>query len=162
MPDNILQIYRSIFTGEQIDEILSRLQVGGEVDVKLAMAVIGERLTLAEYRAKLSAGQIVDGNFYRIYSDAEKTVLAAIYDGKNLFFSPSEFSDRFIVGESLTQAEYNYKLSRGEIQNGYIYRIYGDQRKEYLQAIYDGTTLVARRNDSGARGFPYDFPIIFG
>lgn len=162
MADNIIEIYRSIFTGEQIDAILSRLAVGGEVDVKLAKAVIGERLSLAEYRAKLDQGQIVDGEFYRIYSDAQKTVLVAIYDGTHLFFSPSEFSGQFIPGESLTQAEYNYKLARGEIQNGFIYRIYGDQRKEYLQAIYDGTTLVARRNNAGATGFPYDFPIVFG
>ena len=162
MADNLIEIYRSIFTGEQIDEILSRLAPGGEIDTKLLKAVVGERLTLAEYQAKLDQGQIVNGEFYRIYSDANKTVLAAIYDGTRLFFSPSEFSKQFLLGECLTQAEYNYKLSRNEIQNGWFYCIFGDQRKEFLQAIYVGTTLVARRSTSGSLGFPYDFPIIFG
>lgn len=162
MADNLIEIYRSIFTGEQIDALLSRLAQGGDIDVKLAKAIIGERLTLAEYQAKLNQGEIQDGQFYRIYSDANKTVLAAIYDGTRLFFSPSEFSKLFLQGESLTQAEYNYKLSRNEIQNGFFYCIYGDQRREFLQAIYVGQTLVARRSTSGSLGFPYDFPIIFG
>lgn len=79
---------------------------------------------------------------------------------------PAETIDRILSralqGEQLTQAEYDAKLAAGTIEYGCIYRIYGDMRKQRLLAIYDGTTLIARRDTSKRRGFPLVFPFIFG
>lgn len=67
-----------------------------------------------------------------------------------------------ILGDQLTQAEYDALKAAGRIEYGKLYRIYGDMRKQRLLAIYDGTTLVAKRDTSKRRGFPLTFPIIFG
>ena len=141
--------YSSIFTAEQIDEILSR-------------GVSGERLSLAEYQAKLSAGQITAGGFYRIYDDQAKSHLVAIYDGPNLFLDIAALESEMVHGTQLTQAEYDALKAAGQIEYGRWYRIYGDQRKQKLLAIYDGYTLVATRDSSKRRGFPLVFPFTFG
>lgn len=141
--------YSSIFTAEQIDEILSR-------------GVSGERLTLAEYQAKLAAGEIKTGGFYRIYDDQEKSHLVAIYDGPNLFLDIQAMEESMVRGAQLTQAEYDALKSAGKLEYGCWYRIYGDQRKQKLLAIYDGYTLVATRDSSKRRGFPLVFPFTFG
>lgn len=61
----------------------------------------------------------------------------------------------------LTQAEYDTMKAAGQISLGSWYFIFGDQRKQFLMAVYCGTQLVARRSTSGSVGFPYNFPIIF-
>jgi len=141
--------YSSIFTAEQIDEILSR-------------GVTGERLTLAEYQAKLAAGEITDGEFYRIYEDQQKSHLVAIYDGANLFLDLAALEQDILHGSQLTQDEYDARKAAGTLEYGRIYRIYGDMRKQKLLAIYDGYTLVATRDSSKRRGFPLVFPFTFG
>ena len=73
-----------------------------------------------------------------------------------------EILSRSLQGEQLTQAEYDAKKAAGTRVYGRIYRIYGDMRKQRLLAIYDGVTLVARRDTSKRRGFPLVFPFIFG
>lgn len=141
--------YSSIFTAEQIDEMLSR-------------GVRGERLTLVEYQAKLDAGEISAGELYRIYDDQEKKHLVAIYDGPELFLDIEAMNRDFLHGDQLTQAEYDARKDAGAIEYGRIYRIYGDMRKQKLLAIYDGYTLVATRDSSRRRGFPLVFPFTFG
>lgn len=141
--------YSSRYEADTIDEILSR-------------AVTGAKLTIEEYRAALAAGTIRAGDFYRIYDDQAKSHLVAIYDGPNLFFNPSDFTNAVVLGDQLTQEEYNARLAAGTIVYGRLYRIYGDMRKQRLLAIYDGTTLIARRDTSKRRGFPLVFPFIFG
>lgn len=141
--------YSSIYTAEQIDEMLSR-------------GVRGERLTLAEYQAKLNAGEISAGELYRIYDDQEKKHLVAIYDGPELFLDIEAMNQNFLHGDQLTQAEYDARKAAGTIEYGRIYRIYGDMRKQKLLAIYDGYTLVATRDSSRRRGFPLVFPFTFG
>lgn len=66
-----------------------------------------------------------------------------------------------ILGDQLTQAEYDALKAAGRIEYGKLYRIYGDMRKQRLLAIYDGTTLVAKRDTSKRRGFPLTFPHYF-
>lgn len=144
-----IKTYSSIFTAEQIDEILSR-------------GVKGDRLTLEEYQAKLAAGEIETGGFYRIYDDQDKSHLVAIYDGPNLFLDLRMVEQELVHGDQLTQEEYDALKSAGKIQYGCWYRIYGDQRKQKLLAIYDGYTLVATRDSSKRRGFPLVFPFTFG
>ena len=141
--------YTSQYTAERIDELLTR-------------GVTGERLTLAEYQAKLAAGEISAGELYRIYDDQEMTHLVAIYDGPNLFLDIEEMNQDFLHGDQLTQAEYDARKAAGTIEYGRIYSIYGDMRKQKLLAIYDGFTLVATRDSSKRRGFPLVFPFTFG
>lgn len=141
--------YSSRYTAEKIDELLTR-------------GVTGERLTLAEYQALLAAGEVSDGEFYRIYDDQEKSHLVAIYDGTSLFLDLEEYANELLHGDQLTQAEYDARLAAGTIVYGRIYRIYGDMRKQKLLAIYDGYTLVATRDTSKRRGFPLVFPFTFG
>lgn len=62
----------------------------------------------------------------------------------------------------LTQAEYDHLVNTDAVVNGRWYLIYGDSRKQYLMKVYVGRTLFAVRATSGASGFPYTFPIIFG
>lgn len=79
---------------------------------------------------------------------------------------PAEVIDdiltKALTGEQLTQEEYDARKSAGTIEFGVIYRIYGDMRKQRLLAIYDGVTLIARRDTSKRKGFPLVFPFIFG
>ncbi len=140
--------YYSQYTAESIDESLSR-------------AVQGERLTIDEYQAALTAGTIVAGRFYRVYDDQAKSHLVAIYDGPNLFFNPTDFANSLVFGDRMTQEEYDALKAAGNVEYGRIYRIYGDMRMQKLLAIYDGVTCIARRDNSSRRGFPYSFPIVF-
>lgn len=142
------EIYQSRFTGEQADAILE--------DV-----LISPRLSQEEYDALKTAGQLRPGVFYRIYSDAAKTNLVAMYDGEQLLINPSTLVEGALFGKQLTQDEYDALKDAGQIEYGKIYRIYGDYRFQRLLAIYDGTTLVAQRDTSRRKGFPYAFPIVF-
>ncbi len=147
MPRNI-QIYQGQFTGEEADRLLAQI-------------LISPRLSQDEYNALQDAGLVQDGVFYRIYSDAAKTHLVAIYDGHDCFINPSSLVEDALFGKKLTQEEYDAMVSAGTVEYGKIYRIYGDYRFQRLLAIYDGTTLVAQRDPSRRKGFPYAFPIVF-
>jgi len=184
---------------------------GQNVDKGIRLALLRKDLTQEEYDALKTAGQIVGGTTYRIYTDKNKTQLKAIYDGL-VKIGPADlskmqesedltqeeydlkktlgtilpgviykiFSDQFKVDlvkvyygltkllpaegsaiVDMTQVEYNALANSNQVQNGTIYRIYGDATKKYLMAIYDGITLVAQRGSSGNNSFPYTFPITF-
>lgn len=63
--------------------------------------------------------------------------------------------------DRLTQAEYDAKLKDGDIDIYTWYLIYRDYAKTYLERVYVGKLLFAKRGDKASVGFPYVFPIIF-
>lgn len=63
--------------------------------------------------------------------------------------------------ERLTQAEYDAKLQAGKLDIYTWYLIYRDYAKTYLERVYVGKLLFAKRGDKASVGFPYVFPIIF-
>ena len=63
--------------------------------------------------------------------------------------------------EEREQAEYDAKLKAGELDIYTWYLIYRDYAKTYLERVYVGKLLFAKRGDKASVGFPYVFPIIF-
>lgn len=84
-----------------------------------------------------------------------------IYDSSHSAQEIDRLLDGSLQHEDLTQAEYDRKKSQGTIKDGIWYCIFGDARKQLIQAIYVGTTLIAKSDNTGSKGFPYIFPIIF-
>lgn len=72
-----------------------------------------------------------------------------------------EILSKALQHTDLTQAEYDAMRTGGQIAHGTWYFIFGDQRKQFLMAVYCGTQLIAKRSTTGSVGFPYNFPIIF-
>lgn len=68
----MIDTYKSIYTGEEIDE-------------KLTKSLQCERLMQADYDAKLKAGELDIYTWYLIYRDYAKTELERVYVGKLLF-----------------------------------------------------------------------------
>lgn len=116
-------------------------------------------LTQAEYDALKASGRVLPTCLYRIYADQGRTDTSAVYLGLARIFSLRGDSGAEIT--DLTQTEYDRLKAAGTVKSGTIYRIYGDSSRKYLMAVYDGTTLVARRGTSGNNHFPYTFPITF-
>lgn len=85
-----------------------------------------------------------------------------LYHSRHTGTEIDDLLDGALQHEDLTQAQYDNKKRLGQLVDGRWYCIYGDSRKQYLQAVYVGKTLMAQKSTEGSTGFPYSFPIIFG
>ena len=81
----------------------------------------------------------------------------SIYTGKEI----DERLKNSLQSERLTQAEYDAKVKAGTLNIHTWYLIYRDYAKTYLERVYVGKLLFAKRGDKASIGFPYTFPIIF-
>lgn len=81
----------------------------------------------------------------------------SIYTGEQI----DEMLQNSLQSERLTQAEYDAKVKAGTLNVYTWYLIYRDYAKTYLERVYVGKLLFAKRGDKASVGFPYIFPIIF-
>lgn len=120
---------------------------GQKIDKGVKLALLRQDLTQEEYDALKRAGNLVGGTTYRIYRDQNKTELVAIYDGATLI-GPADLS-HVQTFEDLNPEEYNDRLRRGQIQPGILYKIFRDQSKSELVAVYFGKEKILPQDKDG-------------
>lgn len=152
----IYRVYRDQ-TKTQLIAIYDGTTLVGPADLSSVQTF--EDLSPDEYNDRLRRGRIEPDVLYKIYGDASRTVLSAVYLGKEKILPQDK--DGLLACADLTQEAYDALKRSGAVMSGTLYRIYGDASKKYLMAIYDGGTLIAKRGTSGNNSFPYTWPITF-
>lgn len=140
-------IYRSIFKGKEIDQIL-----GG--------AIPHLRLTMPEYEKLIKDEEIKNPVWYCIYDDAQMTDISKIFIGHRLLIDVKEQHEGLMREVRLSEEEYQKLRDDKKIVPGTWYSVYTDFAHKRLKALYNGSVLILKQSDQASTGFPYTFPII--
>lgn len=141
-------IYRSLFKGKEIDEIL-----GGSIPHL--------RLTMPEYEKLIKDGEIKNPVWYCIYDDAQFADLSKIFVGQTLLIDVKDQHEGLMREVRLSEEEYLKLRADKKIIPGTWYSVYSDYAHKRLKALYNGSVLILKHSDQTSTGFPYTFPIIF-
>lgn len=141
------KLYTSKFDAAEIDRILS-------------MAVRHQKITLSDFTALQTSGNVLPDVWYCVYDDSF-TNLLRIYVGEYILIEIEGRLDGIMLEEKLSQEEYTRLQREGKTVPGTWYSIFSDYAHKNLTAVYNGNTLIMKKGSEETVGFPYPFPFKF-
>jgi hypothetical protein len=150
MDETLYKLFRSKYTGKQLEDLLARISTFSSQLTDILDAIHRIDIKDSNQDADIDSLEVTVG--YMRATDQEHT--DAIATLRSLLSNTIQF-------ENFTQEEYEHAQATNALQPKW-YFIFQDYQYRRLMRIYYYGTLVARRGDGEvSSGFPYIFPIVF-
>ena len=150
MDETLYKLFRSKYTGKQLEDLLARISTFSSQLTDILDAIHQIDIKDSNQDADIDSLEVTVG--YMRATDQEHT--DAIATLRSLLSNTIQF-------ENFTQEEYEHAQATNALQPKW-YFIFQDYQHRRLMRIYYYGTLVARRGDGEvSSGFPYIFPIVF-
>lgn len=150
MDETLYKLFRSKYTGKQLEDLLARISTFTSQLTDILNAI--HRIDVKDSNQDADiAGLETTVAYMRATDQEHDSAIAAL---RALLPNTIQFSN-------LTQEEYEHAQATNALQPKW-YFIFQDYQYRRLMRIYYYGTLVARRGDGEvSSGFPYIFPIVF-